>query len=255
MHRGQRELDLMLTLVREAASSCGNQPFEIGVIDKLMELVPADRAGYYELPVRADGRPSRGTVNTYSCERPRYEMCWDDETVSATIASWPLWEPHVVGARQALFLSDFQTRAEQRRNPWYVEVQRANDAEFECKLLLPAPPGTVRGFFFVRGRGRRDFDEDDRAILDLLRPQLAALRESWERRTYPPLLTRRETEVLQLVAEGLTNSAIAKRLYISPATVRAHLEHIFEKLNVHTRTAAVAAAFHERSANGGSHNE
>jgi len=54
------------------------------------------------------------------------------------------------------------------------------------------------------------------------------------------LLTRREREVVMLVAEGLTNAQIAERLWISPGTVRRHLESVFSKLGVHTRTAAVA---------------
>jgi predicted ArsR family transcriptional regulator len=43
-----------------------------------------------------------------------------------------------------------------------------------------------------------------------------------------------------LVAEGLTNAQIAERLCISPGTVRRHLENVLAKLDVHTRTAAVA---------------
>ena len=53
-------------------------------------------------------------------------------------------------------------------------------------------------------------------------------------------LTPREHEVVMLVAEGLTNAQIAERLWISPGTVRRHLQNAFAKLGVHTRTAAVA---------------
>jgi DNA-binding NarL/FixJ family response regulator len=56
-------------------------------------------------------------------------------------------------------------------------------------------------------------------------------------------LTTREMEVLQLLAFGNTNKDIAERLSISPETVKAHLEHIFEKLQVSDRAAAVAKAF------------
>ncbi|MGE5691458.1 MAG: LuxR C-terminal-related transcriptional regulator, partial [Pseudomonadota bacterium] len=51
-------------------------------------------------------------------------------------------------------------------------------------------------------------------------------------------LTRREIEVLNLVAEGASNTEIAQRLFISEATVKAHLQHIFDKLGVRTRTQA-----------------
>lgn len=56
------------------------------------------------------------------------------------------------------------------------------------------------------------------------------------------ILTDREREVLELLAQGLTNKAIAERLLVSTNTVKRHLKAIFEKLNVHTRAAAVAKA-------------
>ena len=58
----------------------------------------------------------------------------------------------------------------------------------------------------------------------------------------PPQLTARESEVLLWVARGKTNRDIAEILGMSPRTVNKHLEHIFEKLGVETRTAAAAAA-------------
>jgi DNA-binding CsgD family transcriptional regulator len=53
-----------------------------------------------------------------------------------------------------------------------------------------------------------------------------------------PRLTAREREILDLVAEGRTNSEIAERLWLSTGTVRKHLDHVYAKLGVHTRTAA-----------------
>ncbi|HEY7165888.1 MAG TPA: helix-turn-helix transcriptional regulator [Candidatus Binatia bacterium] len=55
-------------------------------------------------------------------------------------------------------------------------------------------------------------------------------------------LTQRETEVLAWVAEGKSNSDIACILAIRSVTVKKHLEHIFQKIGVETRTAAVAFA-------------
>ncbi len=59
-------------------------------------------------------------------------------------------------------------------------------------------------------------------------------------------LTDREHEVLRCVAQGLSNAAIATRLGISSYTVRNHLTHIFEKLEVHSRSHAVALVVSHR---------
>lgn len=56
--------------------------------------------------------------------------------------------------------------------------------------------------------------------------------------------TKRETEVLELVADGFTNAAIALKLHISEATVKTHLLRIFAKLGVDNRTEAVTEARH-----------
>jgi NarL family two-component system response regulator LiaR len=59
-------------------------------------------------------------------------------------------------------------------------------------------------------------------------------------------LTEREVEILQLLAFGHTNRDIAEKLFISPDTVKTHLEHIYQKLGATDRTAAVAVALRRR---------
>lgn len=62
------------------------------------------------------------------------------------------------------------------------------------------------------------------------------------RQTTSVALTPREREILTLVAEGLTNADIAARLHVGRATVKTHLLHVFDKLGVNDRTAAVVTA-------------
>jgi DNA-binding NarL/FixJ family response regulator len=66
-------------------------------------------------------------------------------------------------------------------------------------------------------------------------------RSSQDGRTEP--LTPREQEILQLFARGLGTTSIAKRLSISPVTVRNHAQRILAKLGVHSRLAAVARGY------------
>ena len=61
-------------------------------------------------------------------------------------------------------------------------------------------------------------------------------------KTFKNHLTPREKDVLLLVAKGLNNSSIAKELYVSTITVKAHMQSIFRKLNVKSRTQAILTA-------------
>jgi DNA-binding CsgD family transcriptional regulator len=76
-------------------------------------------------------------------------------------------------------------------------------------------------------------------LVELLRPYLIQLLAG----SNPALgLTRRETEVLSWVAGGKTNAETAEILSIAPGTVKKHLDHIYEKLDVGSRTEAVVTA-------------
>jgi two-component system, NarL family, nitrate/nitrite response regulator NarL len=57
-----------------------------------------------------------------------------------------------------------------------------------------------------------------------------------------PFLSDRESEILKLVAEGLTAPQIGRTIHLSTATVKTHLQHLYDKLGVSERAAAVAAA-------------
>jgi len=112
----------------------------------------------------------------------------------------------------------------------------------ECMLLsLPAAPGEARRICLMRTTG--SFSERERQVGMLLRPHL---QEIWldaeRRRAGVPKLTPREWEVLALAAGGLSYAAIAEQLVISVGTVRKHMEHVRERLGVHSIPAAAARA-------------
>ena len=59
----------------------------------------------------------------------------------------------------------------------------------------------------------------------------------------PIVLTSREKEILRCLAEGLSTTAIGKKLFIAPVTVRNHIQSILQKLDVHSKLAAVVFAY------------
>ncbi|AGT94968.1 response regulator [Rhodococcus erythropolis] len=111
-----------------------------------------------------------------------------------------------------------------------ADVVRAVDAGAIGYLLKDSTPdeifGAVRGA--VAGRSVLSPTVASRLVQQMQRPQEA--------------LTARESELLSLLAEGMTNRELGKALFISEATVKTHLGHIYAKLGVDTRSAAVSVA-------------
>ncbi|MEU6787224.1 response regulator transcription factor [Nonomuraea angiospora] len=110
--------------------------------------------------------------------------------------------------------------------------------------VLPAIEAGATGYL-LKDTGR---DELVRAVRTaargeaVLSPSVATRLLGQVRAPADPL-SARELEVLQLIADGATNREVATRLFISEATVKSHVLHIYTKLGVNDRAAAVAVAF------------
>ncbi|MFE7789735.1 response regulator [Streptomyces sp. NPDC057460] len=111
-----------------------------------------------------------------------------------------------------------------------ADTLRAIEAGATGYLLKDAPPEDLAAAVRTAAAGRTTLAP---TVADRLMNRL---------RTPGTTLTRRETEVLALVAVGLSNQAIGNRLHLTEGTVKSHLARIYVKLGVDSRTAAVATA-------------
>jgi DNA-binding NarL/FixJ family response regulator len=127
----------------------------------------------------------------------------------------------VPDAPRVLILTTYDTDA---------DILAAVEAGASGYLLKDAPPEELAAAVRTAAAGR-----------SALAPAVAH-RLMDRMRTPAAALTKRELEVLQLVGEGLSNLQISKALFLSQATVKSHLVHIYAKLGVDSRTSAVAAA-------------
>jgi DNA-binding CsgD family transcriptional regulator len=156
--------------------------------------------------------------------------------------------------RSVIKPSDFYSVRQWHSTGMYAEYFGPVGIEHLLNLTLPAGPvptprpGQTLRLGFHRGPGP-DFSERDRMLLALLRPHLyQAYLDAERRRCGTPPLTPRHWELLRLVAAGHTNAQIARRLEVSEGTVRIHLQNIYGRLQVSSRTAAVTRAFPDRAA-------
>jgi DNA-binding CsgD family transcriptional regulator len=337
-----RDLEGALRFVREASDEMGPEPFPLHVLEDLRALVGCELVTYSE----QDGHQRRQLAHI-DCSGPEGQPSDSEmETFWRLVDQHPLCRAQRRGRFDALKLSDFLSQRELHRLEIYADLFRPWGLEFELEVAIPSPVEHTKTFLF--DDARHDFDERDRALLNLLQPHLVQLHRAaaarrvadgaravledgrdlgergllvldaqgaidmaspiarrlldgyaadrtgarlpaalarWleEQRTAAragraptalsidgpsgtlvihldrrgatdvmvleertaldgaaAALSNREREVLALAAEGLRNAEIAEALWVSPATVRKHLENIYGKLDVHTRTAAVA---------------
>ena len=144
---------------------------------------------------------------------------------------------------RVLRLSDLMTRPQRRALEWHSLVWKPHGIDDALRQWLPAGPGRARSVYLERSR--KNYTDRDVMLFSLLRPHLIRVQTNAESRSRLEGhngLTAREADVLGWIAHGKKNNEIAELLFISPHTVRKHVENIFEKLDVRTRTAAARYA-------------
>jgi DNA-binding NarL/FixJ family response regulator len=114
--------------------------------------------------------------------------------------------------------------------------------------VLPAIEAGATGYL-LKDAPREELIRAVRAAFkgeSVLSPAVARRLMGQVRRPPPETLSPRELKVLQLIADGATNREAAAKLFVSEATIKTHLLHIYEKLGVRDRAAAVGEAYRRR---------
>jgi DNA-binding CsgD family transcriptional regulator len=250
VHVSLTGLESALRLVDDLADI--DDPADLGrrALPGLESLVHADVLSYNEFG------PEPGQVSYCACPE---DVVFSPDIMAAFQAHAhenPLID-HLAatGDGSPMMISDFLSRERFHRLGVYTEFYRHVPVEHQIAIGLPPSDGRVIGI--ALNRGRRDFTEDDRDLLAVLRAPLvrAVIRARSRHRARIALsgpadsrmadLTDRELQLLELVAMGNTNTAIARKLGISPRTVAHHLDSAYRKLDVSGRAAAVYRAVTE----------
>jgi LuxR family transcriptional regulator, maltose regulon positive regulatory protein len=235
----------------ELAFDCGDYPAAAERAEQYLRNVPmsnrTDRAAGLELRVRA-------LTDLEDCEHARDALA-ELSSIAALVATNPL-RAAASFASGYIAMGEAKWDAARRCFEDAVDLYLRSGAPFEvgrARIELARALGKL-------GRIEAAIEEAQRArillsdlkaelesaraqsVLDLLATLQPTDRSAVSPKVKSSELTRREIEILRLVAEGLNNQTIAEQLFVSDHTIHRHLANILNKLDVSTRAAAVAQA-------------
>jgi DNA-binding CsgD family transcriptional regulator len=231
-----------MTFVEEGRRAEPGRAMPWAVLEGLISLIRCDIAGFTEFDMR-----HKVKLTEQFAVDPGERLQILEEHGDPSHPYWALWRDFRPAAQLTLHddltcvvkYSDFYTLPELRSTPFFSEINKGDHLR-RIALALPAAPGRTRRVLLDRELGP-DFTERDRLVLQLLRPHLYEIYlAAHRRRTTIPQLSHRELQVLQLAAQGYSNGDIARMLFVAVSTVRKHMEHIFDRTGVRSRTAAAA---------------
>ena len=234
----------VLGLLADAESRESVETYHAELIAAMAAVFPCEVVVFNEFRVDPQNRAG-GTAAVTCTSSPPLEP---HDAISPTLLSaflrhmsdHPLIRLHAAGDLGAYRLSDMTSTRRFRRAPLYGEFFAPAAIGHQLTLGLEATPRRLVGMWF--NRARRDFSDDDLLLAELLRPHLQEAEVAVRRAVARAALTAREREVLDLVAAGATNAAVAEALVVSPRTVKKHLDNIYAKLGVGSRAAAADRA-------------
>ncbi|MDC5696541.1 LuxR C-terminal-related transcriptional regulator [Intrasporangium calvum] len=246
------DLESLLDFVGDVGELDFDEPYPLELVRRLMDVVPCDAITYQELDPRAQiftveigfGADEDDDPDGYWRHGPCPTLAYRERT----------------GDLEAVRTSDLIGRRSFVELPVFRDYFKPAGLEHVLDLGLPSARPQLRSFVLFRRLGARDFSERDRVVLEALRPHLyrleahAALRRRLAEALQEldneasldaySVLTPRESQIAELLAEGKTNAQIAAVLWIAPSTVKKHLEHIYAKTGAVSRAAVVGRSRH-----------
>lgn len=235
------DLQAALDFLEEAHEVEGPATFTPDLLERLADVVHCETAFFFE--VDQPNRVLSERVGSSNASADWEALTIPDDVWACTRTVQLNRYKSANGAGPVVLSDVFSRRLRQR--PDFNPNLRESDAVDEIHIDLD-PRRQWKAEVGVYSS--RDFGRRERMIMRVLRPHLAALyRSATHRRRLATLdseataeLTPRERDVMLRVADGLSNAEIASALVVERSTVRKHLEHVYEKLGVRSRTAALA---------------
>jgi DNA-binding CsgD family transcriptional regulator len=209
----------VLAMLADLAGLIGCEEVSLGVVDSERRTVPIEY-----------GYPTAQNPVEEALDAVFFSHYWDSPMCCY---------PDRTGDLDRLLLSsEFYTMRAFRRTALYRDyIAPTGYARYMGGCVAGRPGRTLR-LTFWRGAGA-DFTERDQTLVALVRPHALAAYRHAATAGDSIRLTPRQVQLLRLIALGMTNAQIGRRLSIAESTVRKHLEHVFARLRVDNRAAAV----------------
>ena len=216
----------------------------------LLTLLPADAVSWWDVP---DVHGGEAQIAGMPCD------VYQDASLPTRLLNNSVDHPMILSylrdgpgdPHRPRRLSDLTSRADLHRTQTYNEVLRPMGNEYQLTVLTKKP-SRQSGRMWVFGRASIDFSDVELALAGQLQAVLCALDRDYDsqrRIVESPAdkyrLSERESEVLCKLAQGHTAATIGRLLRISPATVRKHVQHVYDKLGTRDRLGAVMLAYRE----------
>jgi DNA-binding CsgD family transcriptional regulator len=239
-----KDLQRLRAVIDRAHLETTEPDLPFSLLQALCELVACDDATQHSVdPLRQrnvvskDFLPGEGPCLIGADELAEFE---DELYWSTFYNSMCCGYPHLTGDYRTVHRgTDWYDSERDYFNSEIGSLVQAGGGRFSILMPLPSEGPVEHEVIMFRDTGH-NFSDREQFLLELVRPHIAEMHLEQRRRRRAEGLTPRQVQLMGLVAQGLTNRQIASRLGLSEGTIRTHMEHVFERLAVTSRTAAVA---------------